>query len=1063
MSESVNSVRSAAQRRYLTMLFCDLVGYTELAEQLDPEDLRELLQDQYRRCALALVEKYGGVVASFSGDGVLAYFGYPVAHENDAERAVRAALELVEAVAALEVSAGGRALPRLAVRIGVHTGVVVVGPEPASMGQLEHGVVGEAANLAARLQSAAQAGTVLVSQATLELVEGLFEAEALGAKKLKGFSRPVAVHRIVAARHAIGRSWARWQRGAARMIGREGELERLLAAWQAMQRRSRCTTVQVIGEAGVGKTRLVLELCRRPELANATILQMNCLEIFASTPLYPLVSFLWARGGLAATDGEETRKQKIAVLVEQLGADAPDSFEIIANLLLAPAGASKGLGPTPVLARRRQNALFVSLVERLARAEPTVLWIEDVHWLDPSSAELLHEMVEHLASCPILVVLTLRSFPKGPMLPTPDEAINLEQLAVEECLALARSVPGARSVSKELLTRAAEASDGIPLYIEQLMLSLINKEARGSGEGGDALPLTLAEIMSERLDRLEGGRRVVQAAACTGRSFAPEFVAALLGQTREQVIAPLEALVAAEILRRRRDGPSEAYEFRHALLQRVAYESMVQPERRAMHARIVEVLKSGVALGPVPPEVMAHHLTAAGRLDDAIRAWLHAGASASRRSAQVEAIAHLKRGLGLVDDIRDPKLRRQFELELEAALIGPLTATQGTTSEDFSACCERGLQLAGAGEPTPLISPFVFGKFAFAIGRGRIRMAVSFAEHFLALAERSGNLSGQVIGHRLVAMAVLGECQTALAREHLERSLALYLPERDEAATHMYGQNTQVHSRALLSLTHFLTGEIDRSLEVGREALRAADALRHPHSTALALGYVGGWVLGLCGASDELMRSARRLIAIADQHRLGPFRTMGTAFLGWALCQQGYLDQGIAVLQQAIDAFEAAGFRLTVSGHLAFLADAKRRRGDLRGAEELSARAMEMVAEGSDVRWLEPEVCRIAALIEHDIRPQEQAAHALLGKAIDRAQTFGFPVFERRCLATLAELQGPERHDGTVAARLRQLAHLGDLDRRASEAMREVDTLLGVPDDLDPVPESVLGRKGSGA
>jgi len=1060
MIESAGS--ASAQRRYLTMLFCDLVGYTELAERLDPEDLRELLQNQYRRCAIAHVEKYGGMVASFTGDGVLAYFGYPAAHENDAERAVRAALELVEAIPTLEVAAGGQMLPPLSVRIGVHTGVVVVGPELASMGQFEHGVVGDAANLAARLQSAAQAGTVLISQATLELVEGLFETEALGTKTLKGFSRPVGVHRVVATRHATGRSRARWQRGATRMVGRQAELERMLAGWRSVLHQSRCVTVQVVGEAGVGKTRLVLELCQRPELANATILRLNCLEIFGSTPLYPLVSFLWARSNLGASDNEETRKQKIAALVEQLGANEPDSFDIIANLLLAPAGASKALGTAPVLAKRRQNALFVSVVERLARANPTILWLEDVHWLDPSSAELLHELVEHLANCPILVVLTLRSFPKGPALPAADEAIHLEQLAIEECLALARTVPGARSLPEEMLARAAEASDGIPLYIEQLLISLINKEARGSVDGRDALPLTLAEIMSERLDRLEGGRRVVQAAACIGRSFAPEFVGKLLGQSREQVRAPLEALVAAEILRWRRDGQGEAYEFRHALLQRVAYESMVQPERRAMHARIVDALTSGFPSEPVLPEVMAHHLTAAGRPNEAIKAWLHAGVSASRRSAQVEAIAHLKRGLGLLDEVRDLELKRQLELQLQAAMIGPLTATQGATSEDFSACCERGLQLASVGPPTPLAFPFVFGRFTFAIGRGRIRMAVSFAEHFLSLAEQSGNLSGQVVGHRLVGMAVLGECRMALARQHLERSLKLYSAERDEAATHMYGQNTQVHSRALLSLTLFLAGEIDEALAFGRDALRAADALRHPHSTALALGYVGGWVLGLCGASEELMRSARRLIAIADQHRLKPFSTTGTAFLGWALCQQGYLDQGIAVLQQAISAFDATGFRLTLSGHLSVLADAKRRRGDLGSAGELSSRAMQMVAEGSDVRWLEPEVCRIAALVAQDVSPQEQLAQALLGEAVDRAHASGLPVFERRCLANLAELQGPDRRDAAVTERLQQLAHLGNLDRRASAAMREVGPILGLRDELNPLPESASVRRGTG-
>jgi class 3 adenylate cyclase len=1037
-----------AERRYLTIVFCDLVGYTALSEQLDPEDLRELLL-RYQRCALTVVEKFGGFVASFSGDGILIYFGYPSAHENDAERAVRAALELIERVPALDVTVGHGAVPSLAIRIGVHTGIVVIGPEQGSRGRHEHGIVGEAPNLAARLKDEATPNSVVVTKETLELIAGLFESESLGARRVKGLSREIAVHKITKVVYSTSRSQRPWRTGASRMVGRQRELERLLAHWRKTAQDQRGAVVQIVGEAGVGKTRLVLELCQQPEFANATVLRMNCQELFAGTPLYPVASFLWARLGLAAEEDEAARIRRISAWLDDSGVNTPANVGIVASLLgLALSGTAKVVAPTPLLVKPQQFAFLISLLGHRASLKPTLLWIEDAHWLDPSSAELLPELVAGVTDARVLVLLTLRSFPKGPTLPPPDDIIRLEQLEVEQSLELARSIPGADAVSADMLSRAVEASDGTPLFLEQLVLSLINQGAQtpALGRGHGSLPLTLAEMMSERLDRLQGGRHVVQTAACIGRSFAPDFLGGLLEEPRAQVMEALEALVEAEILWRRLDGAGIAYEFRHALLQRVAYESIVQADRRILHARIADALKQHAGGEPTIPEVLAHHLTAAKRPEEAIKAWREAGVSATRRSAHVEAIAHLRRGIALLDEIAQPPLRRQLELNLQASLIGPLIATQGATSDDFSATCRAGLQLAMEGEPTPLIFPFLFGQFTFAVGRGRVGESVAAAEHFLSLANHTGYDSGQVVGHRLVGMVRLHEGEAWKAKAHLERSLELYSPERDAAATDMFGQNTQIHSRSLLSLVLFCLGEVDRALEVGLDAVAAALALRHPHSTALALGYVGGWIFGLCGAKDEMGRVARHSIAVSEQHRLGAWRRYAETFLGWAFCQQGDLERGIAVIEPAIAAQEASGFYLTMSGSLAILADAKRRRGQLRSAQALCARAVTMVCEGRDARWLEPEVRRIEALVARDLNPQEPAqAAAMLKSAVECARRLGFPVFELRCLISLSEVLGEGNRDAAVEQHIRELSHLRDLEARAIKAVAERAAALGKP------------------
>jgi class 3 adenylate cyclase/predicted ATPase len=1025
------------ERRYLTILFCDLVGYTELSERLDPEDLQDI-QLEYQRLGRAVMERYSGFVARFTGDGILVYFGYPTAHENDAERAVRAALELIDSLADLNARFRDQQRPEVAVRIGIHTGLVVFGSEATSGGWQEHSIVGEAVNLAARLQVEAAPNCIIVSRETLELVEGCVAFEPLGPRRLKGLSRIIALFRITKARPVAKRSIARLRRGATRMIGREKALDRLLLDWDSMIRGSRCCTVQIVGEAGVGKTRLVREFVETPELANANVVQVHCHEIFANTPLYALGSYFWWRLGLTAEDGEAARLEKISAYLDEVGGNGAENRDIIGSLMgLAISGVTEAVAPTPLILKQKQFALIVGLVEQSVRSQPSVLWVDDAHWLDPSSAELLSEIVSRLADLPLLVLLTLRSFPKGPPLPAADDVVHVEQLGSQECFDLARSVPGAQLLSDQVLARAVQGADGLPLFVEQLVLSLIDQVAaepdvaRAEGK----VPLILTEMLSERLDRLPGGRRVVQAAACIGRAFTPDFLSALLHNGATDITEPLEALVGAEILRPRLDDAEARYEFRHVLLQRMAYESMVHAERRALHARIVEVLKQPAQAGPAIPEVLAHHLTAAGKVHDAINAWLDAGVKATRRSAYKEAVDHLERGLDLLAQIAQPELRRQLELELQAALIGSLTASHGPTSQELAMCCERGLQLCRDGEPTPLVFPFLFGKFTFAMCRAQIREATSLAELFLASATRSGYEPGRVIGHRLLGMAFLGQGEAGKAKEQLERSLALYSHERDAAATHLFGQNTQVHSRGLLSLALFCLGHVDEALHTGLAAIRAADMLRHPLSTTLALAYVGGWVFGLCGATEQLMHEARRMISVSEQHRLGPFPAFGRAFLGWALCQQGDLIQGIAVMEEAIEALEGFEFRLGLSAHLAILADARRRRGNPDVAEALCTRAVQMVSDTGE-RWFEPEARRIEALIANDLRPQEYArVEALLRAAVECARSLNSPIFELRCLGSLREFIGPGQEDVAVNARILDLSHLDNLARRVASAV----------------------------
>jgi tetratricopeptide (TPR) repeat protein len=453
-----------------------------------------------------------------------------------------------------------------------------------------------------------------------------------------------------------------------------------------------------------------------------------------------------------------------------------------------------------------------------------------------------------------------------------------------------------------------------------------------------------------------------------------------------------------------------------------------------MHAHIVE---GNAELGePVIPEVLAYHLTEAGVFSEAVGAWLRAGVAAGRRSAHVEAVEHIRSGLGLLNRIPDPGARGKFELSLQASLMSSLLATLSATAPELAACCERGLQLCEEHAASAMVFPFAFGQFTFVNCRGRTSEAISLARQFVSRAEQGGFESERVIGLRMLGLALLAKGDAAGAKVALERSLTLYVAERDAATTHLYGQNTEVHTKSVLSVTHLCLGDVDAALEVGLDALRTGDAVRHPHSTAIPMVYVGGWLFGLCGAAEQMLTVGRSLLALAEQHRLYGFRAHAAAFIGWALCQGGKLEEGIPMIAKAVAAFDSVQFRLSTAGHLANLADAQRRAGRLKEAAATIQGAMGLMPDGS--QWLEAELRRVDALVAADLAPAERdRAEAQLRDAVRCARDYGFAVLERRCLVSLAEfLHSAGRPDATVESRLGELSRFGDLDRRVARAMQ---------------------------
>ncbi len=1027
---------ASPERRYLSIMFVDVVGFTRLSEEVDPEDLLAI-QRRYRQIALNVTERFGGFVGDFAGDGVLVYFGYPTARGNDAERAVRAAFEMVSQLGGTEFPLADGGVRKLQVRIGVHTGLVVVGRETVRAGEAPLGVVGAAVNIASRLQNEAPPSAVVVSGETYSLVRGLFDFVPLGWRTLKGLTQPIEVFHAMRSRPVAlsGPVETRARTGAA-MIGREPGLAKLLACWRAVSASRSGQIIEIAGDAGVGKTRLVNEFCLHPAMSGAALIQIASHELFANTPLYPVGQHLWKRAGLAIEDDAEARQHKLGELLGEWNLRSEQNARILASLpglgLTAPT--VELIAPTPHLFKRARFGLIAEAFHKVAASRPTVLVLEDAHWVDPSTAELLTEITRKRDAA-YLVVVTRRSFPKGPALPAANETIRLEPLREVDCLALARSLPGAQSLSEESIRAACQAAEGVPLFVEQMTRALVDERAQGitRNRKGASLPLLLAEMMSERLDRLPGSRRIVQAAACLGRSFRPEFLAALLREELAELAEPLELLVEAEILLPKRHGLEIRYEFRHALIRRMADELTLDRDRRWLHARMVELLDREGDVRTAP-EMLAHHQTEAGLFGDAIASWIEAGRKAAGQSAHHEAIDHLNKGLGLLERVPDVTVRRGLEMKLLAVMIGSLTITQGATSFEVSAHCARGLELS-RDFPTPMVFPFIFGQFTFANCRGLRAEAEASADLFLSLSEQMRYAAGRVIGHRLKGMLALGAGDLIEAKAELERSISIATQDGDAGSTSVYGQNAQVHSQAMLSQALFCLGDVEQALRVGREALLALDDLRHPHSTAITIGYVGGNVFGYIGATRHLLREAQRLLAVCEQHDLPGFRPHALGFLGWGLAQSGQYAEGVAFMERAIREFDAIDYKLALGAHLTNLAEALRRMGRLDEAKAYSARAVDNLRD-HNAGWAEPEILRVDALIEHDLSQGDTTETVeRLQRAADQARRIGSPVFERRCLLSLIEVGGDRT--GKAQERLHALAHLDQMPELVDAIMSE--------------------------
>jgi class 3 adenylate cyclase len=637
-ADASRAPRREAERRQLTVLFCDLVGSTELAARLDPEDMGQVIRAYQDTCAEGIA-RWGGHIAKYMGDGVLAYFGWPQAHEDDAERAVRAGLELTDGIAKLDTSAG----KTLAARTGIATGLVMVGELIGEGAAREEAVVGETPNVAARLQTLAAPSSVVISLATRRLLGGLFDLEDLGRNRLKGFAEPLPAWRVKGEGLAEGRFEARQTAGLTPLVGRDEEIALLLRRWQQVKD-GEGHVVLLSGEPGIGKSRLVREVRARLEGDPHISPLYQCSPHHTTSPLHPLIEQLERAAGFAAGDRPEAKFDKLAALVAR-GTDRLDqAVPLIAALLGVP---KDDRYPSPDLTPQRQKQLtlaaLVEQLEGLAAAQPVLLTYEDMHWSDPTTQELLGLTIERLQHLPALLLITFRPEFSPPWPTQPHvSALALSRLGRREGAALVERVVRDKALPAEVAAQIVAKTDGVPLFVEELTKTVLESDLLT--DAGDhyeltgslpplAIPTTLHDSLMARLDRLPTAKEIAQIGAVIGREFSHELLAAVADQPEDQLRGALGQLLRSELLFRQGTLPDATYAFKHALVQDAAYQSLLKAKRQHLHARIARSLEERPSSAiQIAPEVLAYHYMQAGLFELAIPYWLRAGGSAPRRS-----------------------------------------------------------------------------------------------------------------------------------------------------------------------------------------------------------------------------------------------------------------------------------------------------------------------------------------------------------------------------------------------------------------------------------------------
>ncbi|MFZ3361017.1 MAG: adenylate/guanylate cyclase domain-containing protein [Xanthobacteraceae bacterium] len=888
-----------AERRQVTVVFADMVGSTALSGKVDPELLGGLLR-RYQDAAAGAIGRFGGFVAKFMGDGVLAYFGYPRAFEDAAERAVRAAIGILEEVRDIALPDGSK----IQARIGIATGLVVVGEIIGAGTAQERTIVGETPNLAARLQALAAPDTILISETTQNLLGGLFDLEGAGEHVLKGFSRPMPAWRVrgeasIESRFAASRAGATLP-----LVGRVHEMGLLSDRWR-LARSGEGQIVTVIGESGIGKSRILEALQDAIGGEPHARIHLQCSPHHIDSALYPVIQDISRTAGFVASDPAGVRIEKLATLFSQRAASDGTAVPLLAELFAIANPAAVPLALTPAQRKAATLALLVDEIVRLGEAKPMLLIVEDAHWIDATTLELMTRISDRIGQANVLVVVTARPEFVPPWQARPHSTLlTLGRLGRAECVQLVADVATSHGLSAETVAAIIAKTDGVPLFVEELTKSVIES----AGDDGATVPATLKDSLMARLDRLGEAREVAQIASVIGRQFAFALLRAVTAGDGRDVEAALDKLVAAGIVFPEGRGAEGNFSFKHALTRDAAYESLLLSRRRDWHGRIARTLEQRfAALAEAEPDLLAYHFGEAGLGDKACEYRMRAGDRAVNRWAYPEAIAHYSAGLKNADGLPELEDRARRQLEFLLKLGPALMVVHGMQSAEAEDAYRRADEIGAALGDAAATFSAKWGLWLNANLRRKTALARVRADELVTLAQRSGDGDLLLEAHHCQWSTAFFRGDVAASLNSSKIGIATYDMARHRHLGHAFGgHDPGVCAHAQCAIAMQMSGDRDGAADSIARTLALAETLDHPSSLAHGLHNIGN-TYQLIADRDATFAAARRAAVLAEKFSLLPWRASSLLLMGWATAIGPGVADAARLIDAEIDKATAAG------------------------------------------------------------------------------------------------------------------------------------------------------------
>jgi DNA-binding response OmpR family regulator/class 3 adenylate cyclase/predicted ATPase len=994
------------ERRQLTILSCGLVGTTALRANFDLEDVGGVISSFRHTCTVAITQM-GGSIARSMGEEVLALFGYPQAHEDDAERAVQAGLDLVPMVSQLRSLSG----EPLRAQVGIATGLVLIGGEEQ--------IIGEPPVIADRLRITAPPNSVIVTAATCRLLGNVFDYRNSAPHTLTGASGPVVAYRVAGRRAAKSRFDARQTGRLTQLVGRQRELQQLSALWE-QAKGGKGQIALVCGEPGIGKSRICEGLLDRIAGDAHITVRYQCSPHYARSPFHPVIKQLEQAAGFEREDTAAVKLDKLETMLSQASATLLTDTALYAALLSIP---TNGRYPPLELTPQRQKDLTIAMLIRqvinIAQRQPLVVKLADAHWIDSSSLELFDRIIASVTAARVLVLVSFRpEFFAQWLEQSHVSMFRLNRLGREQIRAIISDVAGGKRLPYEVCEQIIDKTDGVPLFVEELTKTVLESGLlKDAGERyvTDGLmpplviPITLADSLTARLDRLGSAKEVAQIGAAIGREFSYRLIAAVAAMSDDSLQSALAQLAGPELIFARGEPPDSTYVFKHALVQDAAYATLLRSKRRRLHGRIARVLEEGFPeIVQTQPELIAHHFEQAGLAEQAINYLRKAGQRTIEQSANTEAIGHLTHALELLRSLTESAARARMALELEVMLGQAMIARHGYAAPETKQTLSRSRMLIDDSTDPPQKFSILYGIWASSYVGGAFVEQKTAAAELLAAAERHHDRAALCVAHRVLGTTCVTTGDFTAGLQHLEQAQALYDPEQHARLRYQYGQDIGIAALCYLSWALWHLGYVNRASQVADEAVRSAEQLSHPHTLVYTICHARSFMALFQRRTDDIQYCAELVVLLSTEHGFSHWVNCGRIFQGWAAICRGEIDRGIDMLRAGVAAWRGTGSRLWLPAFLALEAEAYAKAGRSDEALQAIERALAISKETGE-SWAKPELLRSkAGLLLAAGRAAPDEIENLLTRGLTIARRQNELCFELRAACDLVRLRGNE-------------------------------------------------------